>query len=51
MFLFFLEIIYPRIPGALAPQDFLNTALAEDILSLYAKYLINLCVWAGGILA
>ncbi len=51
MLLFFLEIIYPRIPGALAPQDFLNTALPEDILSLYAKYLINLSVWAGGILA
>lgn len=51
MLLFFLEIIYPKIPGALAPQDFLHTALPEDILSLYAKYLINLSVWTGGILA
>jgi len=51
MLLFFLEIIYPRIPGALAPQDFLNTSLPEDILSLYAKYLVNLCVWTGGLLA
>lgn len=51
MLLFFLEIIYPKVPGALAPQDFLNTALSEDILSLYAKYLINLSIWAGGILA
>ena len=51
MLLFFLEIIYPRIPGALAPQDFLDTALSEDILSLYAKYLVNLSIWAGGILA
>lgn len=51
MLLFFLEIIYPRVPGALAPQDFLNTALPEDVLSLYAKYLINLSVWTGGMLA
>jgi len=51
MLFFILEIIYPRIPGALAPQDFLNTALPEDVLSLYAKYLINLSIWAGGILA
>lgn len=51
MLLFFLEIIYPRIPGALAPQDFLNTTLPEDVLSLYAKYLVNLCIWTGGILA
>ena len=51
MLLFFLEIIYPRIPGALAPQDFLNTALPEDVLSLYAKYLVNLSIWTGGILA
>ncbi len=53
MLLFFLEIIYPKIPGVLAPQDFLNlnTSLPEDVLSLYAKYLVNLCIWAGGILA
>jgi len=51
MLFFFLEIIYPRIPGALAPQDFLNTALSEDALSLYAKYLVNLSIWTGGILA
>ncbi len=51
MLLFFLEIIYPKIPGALAPQDFLDTALPEDVLSLYAKYIVNLSIWTGGILA
>ncbi|MBZ9578155.1 hypothetical protein KJA13_04000 [Patescibacteria group bacterium] len=52
-FVFALEITYPRVPGAAPPQDFLNdpSVLSEDILSLYAKYLVNLCVWAGGILA
>ena len=52
-FVFALEITYPNMPGAAPPQDFLNDPLipAEDILSLYAKYLINLCIWVGGILA
>ncbi len=51
MLFFILEIIYPRVPGAIPPQDFVTTAPVEDILSLYAKYLINLSIWAGGILA
>jgi len=50
MLFFVLEIIYPRIPGALPPQDFLLSTAPEDILSLYAKYLVNLAIWAGGIL-
>ena len=50
-FVFALEITYPRVPGAAPPQDFLTTAPPEDVLSLYAKYLVNLCIWAGGILA
>ncbi|GAH97359.1 unnamed protein product [marine sediment metagenome] len=41
------------MPGAAPPQDFLNdpSVLSEDVLSLYAKYLVNLCIWTGGILA
>jgi len=52
-FVFALEINYPRVPGTAPPQDFLNdpSVLSEDILSLYAKYLVNLCIWTGGILA
>ena len=48
---FFLEIIYPRIPGVIPPQDFVNTAAPQDILSLYANYLVSLCFWAAGLLA
>ena len=51
MLFFILEIIYPRIPGALPPQDFLLSAAPENILSLYMKYLANLSIWAAGILA
>jgi len=51
MLYFLLEIIYPRIPGALPPQDFLQTAPSEVHLSLYVKYFVNLSIWAGGILA
>lgn len=51
MLYFLLEIIYPRIPGALPPQDFIQTAPSEVHLSLYVKYFVNFSIWAGGILA
>lgn len=50
-FVFALEIIYPRVPGAVPPQDFINTAPPEDIFALYVKYLVNLFIWIAGILA
>ena len=50
-FVFALEITYPRVPGAVPPQDFINTAPPEDILALYVKYLVNLFIWIAGILA
>ena len=49
-FVFALEINYPKVPGATAPQDFINTAAPEQILTLYLKYFINLIFWASGIL-
>jgi len=45
------EINYPNVPGALAPQDFLNTAPPEDILTLYAVYFIYLFFWISGLIA
>jgi hypothetical protein len=50
-FIFALEVNYPRVPGAAAPQDFINSAPQEEILSLYAKYLVNLAMWVTGIIA
>jgi len=50
-FIFALDIVYPRIPGAIPPQDFVNSASQENILSLYVKYLVTLAIWIGGILA
>lgn len=49
-FVFALEINYPRVPGAIPPQDFLKTSPPEDILSLYAKYILNLAIWLAGII-
>jgi len=51
MLYFLLEIIYPKVPGAAPPQDFLLSAPPETRLSLYIKYFVNLSIWAGGILA
>jgi len=48
---FALEINYPDIPGAIPPQDFLNTAAPEETPSLYVKYLFNLAIWVVGIIA
>ncbi len=50
-FVFALEIDYPRLPGTEPPQDFLKTAPAEEIPSLYVKYLFNLVIWLVGIIA
>ncbi len=49
-FVYALEINYPRIPGFIPPQDFINNP-SEDILSLYIKYIFNLALWLGGIIA
>lgn len=49
-FVFALEINYPRIPGAIPPQDFIGAA-PEDILSFYVKYFFNLALWLAGIIA
>lgn len=48
-FIYAQEINYPNVPGTVAPQDFLNTAAPEDILSLYAIYFIYLFFWIGGV--
>ena len=45
-----LEINYPPVPGAIRPQDFIETAAPEDIPSLYAQYILNLVIWAAGII-
>lgn len=50
-FIYAQEINYPNVPGALAPQDFLNTAPPEDMLTLYAVYFIYLFFWIGGLIA
>jgi len=50
-FTFALEISYPKIPGAAAPQDFISSASSEEIMSLWAKYLLNLSLWAAGLTA
>jgi len=51
-FVFALEINYPKVPGALSPQEFLQSASAspEQIPSLYIKYILNLIFWASGII-
>ena len=41
------EINYPRIPGVLAPQDFPPDAQP----GLFIKYIVNLAMWATGIIA
>jgi len=48
---FALEINYPNLPGVQEPQEFLNTAPAEDLLGLWVKYLVALATWASGIIA
>lgn len=50
-FVLALEINYPPVPGVRAPQDFIKTAPAEEIPSLYVKYLFNLAIWVVGIIA
>lgn len=42
---FALEINYPQVPGATAPQDFADQTNA---LPLYIKYLFSLSVWGVG---
>jgi len=51
-FVFALEINYPKVPGALSPQEFLQSASAspEQIPSLYIKYIFNLFFWVSGII-
>jgi len=51
-FVFALEINYPRVPGAVPPQEFLQSASAspEQIPSLYIKYIFNLFFWVSGII-
>ncbi len=51
IFVFALEINYPKVPGATPPQDFINTAPSEQILSLYVLYIFNLVIWLSGIIA
>lgn len=52
-FVFAQEITYPRVPGAIPPQDFLNDPAvpSENILSLYVKYFFNLALWLAGTIA
>ncbi len=50
-FVLALEINYPRVPGAIPPQDFVNSTPQEKILALYIDYFFNLSLWIGGILA
>jgi len=50
-FTFALEANYPKIPGATAPQDFINSAAQEEIMGLWAKYLLNLSLWTAGLIA
>jgi len=45
------EINYPKLPGATPPQEFLNTAPKNEILSLYINYFLNLIFWIVGIIA
>ena len=49
-FVFALEINYPKMPGAVPPQEFLQNAPSEQILSLYVKYIFNLFFWVSGII-
>ena len=59
LFLFFLgsgfvlalEIDYPRIPGAVPPQEFISTASPEEILPLYVLYIFNFAIWLSGLIA
>ena len=43
-----LEVSYPRVPGAVPPQDFAEGS--TEALSLYIKYFFNLFIWVSGIL-
>jgi len=47
---FALEINYPKVPGAVSPQEFLQSASTtpEQIPALYVKYIFNLILWASG---
>ena len=44
-----LEIIYPPVPGAEAPQVFLKTCSPSDAFPLYIKYFYHLLVTTSGI--
>ncbi len=46
-----LEITYPRLPGALPPQEFIGAATSSEVVSLYALYIFNLAIWLAGLLA
>ncbi|HDJ30395.1 MAG TPA: hypothetical protein ENF31_00280, partial [bacterium] len=50
-FAFAFEISYPKVPGAVPPQEFLKTASSTEILPLYINYIIHLLFWVAGILA
>jgi len=50
-FAYALELNYPSVPGAETPQDFINTAPAEDILPLYVKYFYTLSLTIGAFAA
>jgi hypothetical protein len=45
-----LELNYPRIPGAVPPQDFIKNASTDEIPVYFVKYLFNLIIWASGII-
>lgn len=46
-----LEINYPKLPGAIPPQEFIGIAPPEEIISLYVLYFFNLIIWLAGIIA
>jgi hypothetical protein len=46
-----LTITYPRVPGAVPPQDFVGVAPPEQIVPLYALYILNLAIWLTGLIA
>jgi hypothetical protein len=51
-FVFALEIKnYPPVPFAQAPQDFVNTASPDELLTLYANYFLHLFITIAGIAA
>jgi hypothetical protein len=45
-----LELSYPRIPGAIPPQDFIKTASTDEVPIYFIKYIFNLIILASGII-